>query len=99
MMLILLFLCSDSPTLLVCSSCDLALQLTKYIALHLNDPIEETEPSSKIMEVDTTSHQAIGVKIQQLSSAFEYADNLVYAMEKVKSAQLNLSLPDQLIFI
>lgn len=75
---------SDSPTLLVCSSCALALQLSGYIAMHLDDSPVEIEPSQKIMEVDNGSDRDKSSRIHQLSNSWRHADTLFHVMEKVK---------------
>ena len=66
----------DTPTLLACSSCDLALQFSRYIALHLNNTDSTTAP---ITELNDTSN----LEYSQISKAWKYADTLLYIMEKV----------------
>lgn len=77
--------CSNSPTLLACSSCDLALQFSRYIALHLN---HVAEPASKIVELQVTDNTNT-IQIQQMLKAWEHVDILFYIMEKVKLNNTN----------
>ncbi|KAG2196055.1 hypothetical protein INT47_008149 [Mucor saturninus] len=67
----------DTTTLLACSSCDLALQLSRYVALHLNSV---AEPTSKIIEIQETSNDTIS--IHQIQKAWEHADTMLYRLEK-----------------
>lgn len=71
------FLFSDSPTLLACSSCDLALQFSQYIALHLNSTRDTIVPITELQDDNNSS------KFHQISKAWGCADALLYIMEKV----------------
>ncbi|KAI8076271.1 hypothetical protein BDF21DRAFT_66511 [Thamnidium elegans] len=67
---------ADSPTLLACSSCDLALQFSRYIALHLNST---NDTIASITELQDDNNNT---KFHQISKAWEYADTLLNIMEK-----------------
>jgi hypothetical protein len=70
--------------LLACSACDLALQLTQYITLHLHDTtVQPTTPTTKIMELDNDDSLDDQNATQQFSSALEKIEPLFYIMEKV----------------
>ncbi|KAI9348898.1 hypothetical protein BD770DRAFT_164236 [Pilaira anomala] len=76
---------ADTPTLLACSSCDLALQFSRYIALHLNNTDSTTAP---ITELEDTSN----LEYSQISEAWKYADTLLYIMEKWYKSMGDLEL-------
>ncbi|GAA5817484.1 hypothetical protein MFLAVUS_011032 [Mucor flavus] len=77
---------NDSPTLLACSACDLALQFSRYIALHLNNTKDTIVPITELRDDNNNS------KFHQISKAWEYTDALLYIMEKWHKSMGELEL-------
>ncbi|CAO3634881.1 unnamed protein product [Mucor hiemalis] len=71
---------SESPTLLACSSCDLALNLTRYTVLHMDDPPAQPISNAKIMELDDTIDNENSY--QTFTSVLDQVKTLFHVMEK-----------------
>lgn len=73
---------SESPTLLACSACELALQFTRYAMLHMDDRPTVPISKAKIMEVDNDTNISNANSYQNFTSVLEQVKTLFAVMEK-----------------